>query len=664
MHDQHDDLLERELSRLSEYTGEPTQTPLWQQAIDAHRRKHQQRLWVWVRRPAPALAAAGLAILVASVAMRSPIAAYRNRELATSAFDADRHVKLETARDSATKSKEPVPSPELALRNENDVFKNSNENVFSNARVNDLQNNELGLRENVQLNDMAGTSAPPLPTAPEGIANLAAGKPDVTRARGAGAEAGSGAGAGGGGGAAGGRGANVGGTVLAGAVEPMGFKSEVGVDGHYRYVRATGISSVPEPSANLALAVPDLKAFYKQLPSLVDVKLGEQVIAQPQPGEESKIPAQEVNLTLRVKEDRLSAVMDELKKAGRVQAQSGQTLAKETRLQQIDVLVEAEKQAALKAEAAQRQYADKETRVTPVEQDEDRKRAAGAIEALNRRRAQIEQGGELATLNIVAVPDSPPPAPAPSTPLATASGAPTRAAPSLPSSPSTEPAPSAPPAGPVALGGSSPDKATPVTAEPSSPTGAMPTVAGTPTVDTSEPVEKAKKTEAEFTRKHTSKADAGQGTKDTAANKDQLGDTAARGKDFGVTPPPGAQPALPLPPADLAVSTDSTKALQPSSPAPRLAPAAPPPRPTAAVDPAPAARRADASTSAPAPGSGGKIQQAAREGWSSLGDTTANFVRSAIGSMLYWLPALIAISAAIVWWRRRAAAAAQEPPPE
>ena len=60
---------------------------------------------------------------------------------------------------------------------------------------------------------------------------------------------------------------------------------------------------------------------------------------------------------------------------------------------------------------------------------------------------------------------------------------------------------------------------------------------------------------------------------------------------------------------------------------------------------------------------GGKISQAARDGWSRLGDSTANFVRGAIGSMLYWLPALVVLLLSAWWWRRKAVNAAKEPPP-
>ncbi|MBY0398168.1 MAG: hypothetical protein K2X91_17115, partial [Thermoleophilia bacterium] len=68
MHEPRDDGLEQALESLSRYTGEPG--AVWQSAIELHRREREQRLWRWVRRPAPALAAACLAALVASVALR------------------------------------------------------------------------------------------------------------------------------------------------------------------------------------------------------------------------------------------------------------------------------------------------------------------------------------------------------------------------------------------------------------------------------------------------------------------------------------------------------------------------------------------------------------------------------------------------------------------
>jgi hypothetical protein len=60
----------------------------------------------------------------------------------------------------------------------------------------------------------------------------------------------------------------------------------------------------------------------------------------------------------------------------------------------------------------------------------------------------------------------------------------------------------------------------------------------------------------------------------------------------------------------------------------------------------------------------GKIKQAAREGLSSLGDSTAGLVRGAIATALYWVPGVIVGLGLAWWWRKRRLAAVSEPPPK
>jgi len=76
-----------------------------------------------------------------------------------------------------------------------------------------------------------------------------------------------------------------------------------------------------------------------------------------------------------------------------------------------------------------------------------------------------------------------------------------------------------------------------------------------------------------------------------------------------------------------------------------------------------AAGNREAAETAGAAKPAGKISVAAREGLSDLGDASAGFVRTAIGTVLYWGPAVVALGAGVWWWRRRIAAGAHEPPP-
>jgi len=82
------------------------------------------------------------------------------------------------------------------------------------------------------------------------------------------------------------------------------------------------------------------------------------------------------------------------------------------------------------------------------------------------------------------------------------------------------------------------------------------------------------------------------------------------------------------------------------------------------LESAPREGRSETGGVASTPGTPAKIQAAAKEGWSDLGDVSAGVVRRGIGTLLYWGPCVVLAGIGVWWWRRRAAAGAQEPPPD
>lgn len=667
MHDPHDDLLERELSRLSEYTGEQPTTPLWQQAIDNHRREQQQRLWVWVRRPAPALAAAGLAVLVASVALRpmGVTAPVNGRTVAATKNElAERFQETKLA--TAVKSDSGVSSEAISLSR--DVTLNAPALEDHSSRVRDAGNDRSTGSVSVPDNDVlaaAGTGG--------------GGGTGVATKSGVPVE----------GGPAGGRGsgaddprAALGGGVnrnntrkteesptVFGGVAPgspppptadaptpsltpaavPNLPLKAGWEAEYAD-KLSNLSAIPEPTANLALAVQDVGTFYKYVPTLLNQKLGEQVVTQQMAGTGKDEP-QVYNATLRVNEDRLPEVLEELKKSGKVQAQSGQQLAKETRLTQLDALMDAEKLVAIKTEEAAKEMSNKDADAEALAARS--KEAKGTIEALNRRRSQIEKGGELATINIVAVPEAQVRAQALPTPLA-----PPAAAPAAPKAPGATAARPSGGAAPKVGGGTAAAPTT--TADPTPASVAGSNVDKTPD-DSKRQLTTGTPPAGEFSRSVGSKTVEQAGSNDDPAKKEMYDLAGSQ----GAQPPPGAVPApsgskvapttAPAPAAPVVLPPSSALPPPPPPPAPSTPEAVTPGAPAQAGLPKGTIDRAEQD---------GKLKQAAREGLSSLGDSTASVVRNGIATMLYWVPALVLVVGGAWWWRRKAAAAAKEPPPQ
>ena len=618
MHDQHDDHLERELSRLSEYTGDQPATPLWQQAMTAHEREKHERVWVWVRRPAPALAAAGLAVLVASIALR-PIE--QPVTLAERLNAASNPAERSTGGDSTTtfasnldpragaSSRDNVPSADLAV--------NSPVADRINARV-PVSREEIGGNSN--LNE--------LPVAAPSSSGYGVAMKDQPEVRGGGGQLQPPANA-----DAIAAGSGNGGAPGRPPTQPAGLdtarldrnavpaNTEILPQPAVRFsdVLANAVD-IPEPTANLSLAVADVGTFYKFVPTLVNEKMGEQVIEPQQAGSTGKDAEQVLNLTIRVNEERLPVILGELKKSGRVQAEFTQQLAKETRLTQIDELISNETQIALKPQEAVKAGTKNEVDVDTLK----RKAAEGTIDALNRRRAQIEKGGELATINIVAVPETAPGAVADKLAIRAFGNNDLK---------DRSPAPE------TAARGMTDAKAENVVSPSKELTidNARSSSRGTPGAKLTGGVSA------------TLPADSKE-TGPTTATVRFDGAGGAKAQPIA----PGAAPGSPRPLETTALTTPP-----PPSPA-----SAAPPSPTGA----PALPVAPEQASSPKPEAsrmveGGKISQAARDGWSRLGDSTANFVRGAIGSMLYWLPALVVLLLSAWWWRRKAVNAAKEPPP-
>ncbi|MBY0397252.1 MAG: hypothetical protein K2X91_12420, partial [Thermoleophilia bacterium] len=313
----------------------------------------------------------------------------------------------------------------------------------------------------------------------------------------------------------------------------------------------------PPPTAEVALGVSDVYRFYNEVvPQLVNRKEGEDFALNRLLGPDQKDITQGVDVQLRVNENRLPRVLEQLKQTGQMDVRR-QATPKEVRLAGLDAsLKNARRQAATQA---------KENAATPQAGSEDaggEPRADGPtpgadIDALTRRREQIAREGEFATLNIIALPEQK-----------------------------------------VAQ-----DKAS-------------------------------------------ARADAENAAYGSGGGGAQVADPP--------TPAPSGQPQAVEP------SAQPARAGAPSTPQP---PGSFPVASAAVPTPAPAQPPAPLVAKSAPLSDGGKLRQAAREGLSSLGDSTAALVRDAIATSLYWVPALVLAAGLTLRWRRRRAAATSEPPP-
>ncbi len=545
MHQQHDDPLERELEKLSRYTGEPAS--IWRDAIERHRREQQQKLWVWVRRPAPALAAAALALMVAAIAVRpiDPTVAERRAALKDAlnswgaeptntladrpvapdvgGRDADRLLsrnaaagaRVPTARPANERFADPTTAREPIATN----FGLSGGAIESGpttsgaAPVSDKDTPAI-VDRSAGNRDRGGQ--PPQPSAATAARSGPAGNAPAPSISKLDAETPSAP------------------AAPAPAPEPAlaikGEKQPPPAPGADLAAKAMDDALSPlEVTAEVRLQVPDVASFYNNVvPSLVDVKNGESFASTGPESAKTKdttaADARVLNLTLRVGEERLPQVLEELRRQSTVISQTAQTPPQAERLRQIDTLVELNK-IALKQASVEAKSAPAPSKSAPPPSDASLKQVTENLAQLNDRRQRVERGNDFATVNIIALAD--------------------------------------------------------VSAEPRSlpPASAQPTTAAgaSLTQGDSSPL---RKLQAGVAKAESSAAG------------------AARSE---VQPTPGPEE--------------------------------------------------------------GKIKRAAKEGWSSLGDTTADFVRSAIGTMIYWVPALIACMAAWWWLRRRAAASMREPPP-
>lgn len=645
MHELRDDALERELSRLSEYTGEPAS--LWEDAIDAHRRERDRRLWVWVRRPAPALAAAGLSVLVASIALRpapTPALPARGLDLASGLADSDvnRSVLL-SATTSGRDSNWAQPSGGVNTQLPREITQNSPELDFFNARYNVPSmrggendgggggNSYSNMAGNPWYGDLATKSSVREERAVDSNAGARTGTEPSEAAKPAVVLADRSAG-----GAGSGRAADYDTGLLGAAIAP-----------------SPSPEPFPPPTATLTLGVPDVNHFYyKALPSLVNEKSGEELKFNRMLGKESKDAAQGVELTLHVNENRVPEVVEQLKKEGKVQVETEAIASKETRLAQIDARLESTKrQVAQYDEQTEESRKDADKSMATPEAAAARLKAQDEITNLNRRRNTIVNEGELATINIVAVPEQ-------QVALKKAAQASAGA-----------PAAGAPPSGENWAGkGADPSPPPPPPLPPPS----------TPAAPIPPPL-------ASMPAAPTTTANKADSEEKLAVAKGMRGGSVGGGRQV---PAPAATPAEPPPPQPLpAPSKLDALTPVPTKDSPAIPAGAAPPSSAAAplqvrgdVPAADAARKQlgrppsetvnrseapNAKTEIGEQAAGdGKIRQAAREGWSSLGDSIAGLVRGAIATALYWVPGAAVGLALGWWWRKHRREAVSEPPPE
>lgn len=411
MHEPHDDPLERELASLSKYTGEPTS--IWQEAIDKHRREQQQKLWVWVRRPAPALAAAALALLVASIAVRpiDPAADERRAAMKNALSDWN----AEPSNTLAARALAPAPTfgggdADRLLSRSAATGAAKPTDTAVDEKLTDLAN----AREHIATpSGLSGGSAGrgPVPSggapiadkALPAVADRSAGNRDrtgepmppsgVTAAR-----------------------SRPSGNAPASAAPP---EPAIAAKRENQPPPAPSAGAAIEPiddafspldvTAEVRLQVPDVTEFYnKVVPSLVDVKNGETfasfALSNAREKDVTAGKADALNLTLRVSEDRLPQVLDELRRQSTVLSESAQTPPQAERLRQIDSLVELN-EMALKQVAKEAKATPAPTKGAALADDAKLKKVAESLAELNQRRMRVEQGNDFATVNIVALND-------------------------------------------------------------------------------------------------------------------------------------------------------------------------------------------------------------------------------------------------------------------
>lgn len=429
MPDPLDDSLERELTRLTQYTGEPAQPPLWQAAIEQHRRQQQQRLWVWVRRPLPALAAAAMALLVTSIALQPPRAALSDRTTALAPRSDASLKKLET----------PAPSPDVATGNaapasEIALTLNTRNEIPREITQNSRQFDDKMVRQNDDpligaANGLAQTPAPDnryagvpsantketaQPTESHGAASYRGGITGSAAAMPAAASAEKG------------RPASGNPSVPPAPMADLdaGKTRDASRADTLAVNAPVDASGVPAPSANLVLQVTDPKAFFDYIPTLIDQKQGEQFFALTPDAAKSKADAADkantgtaYSYTLRVTEDRLPQVMAQLKASGTLKEETTEIPLKQVRLEKLDEqlarqqrLTLAYKDAPPSAPAAPGGGGGAGTggkegkeQIDPL-RETARKHAELSVIELSHRRERIEKGVDLATVNITAVP--------------------------------------------------------------------------------------------------------------------------------------------------------------------------------------------------------------------------------------------------------------------
>ncbi|HYD01426.1 MAG TPA: hypothetical protein VEB22_09390, partial [Phycisphaerales bacterium] len=424
MHDPHDDPLERELQALSSYTGSPPEPPLWQTALEMHRAEQQRRLWVWVRRPMPAVAAAALAVLVAAVAL-DPVANLRGRvvhtsDLSDTALDAARFrhadgaagpgatrtggpasgaagVRLDTVNDklepvSRTVNPSPPAAVDPAPAAQPDTLRSGRDQPRRVDRaaggggapspVDAAPKKEAGDSPNTPADLAAGRgpdaaprpAAPAAPPSPAPAPSGSAGTPNVDKV---------------------------------GNRRVNDFGERAGTNAEF-------FSNEPyEVAANIRLGVNDISTFYNVIPRLVDVKSGETysnsaIPNEPLPGN-APLNAEVLNVQLRVNEQRLPEVIEELRKTGNLQIESSQVPPKEDRLKQIESALKQQEVEVKAVMAESKSKSDSKTyKGERPEKAEDgaavlQQKAQQRLSMLNSQRARIEQGADFAYVNIQAV---------------------------------------------------------------------------------------------------------------------------------------------------------------------------------------------------------------------------------------------------------------------
>jgi hypothetical protein len=669
MHDQHDDPLERELAQLSSYTGEPT--TVWKDAIDTHRREQHRKLWVWVRRPAPAAAAAALAVLVASVALRPPTpprVERRSVSTASSAALSPRAVRDDGSMNMLSDFSGTIPlgndgTVGRGLNTINDLARNGNtfdngnnsggaDNFSGNTRVSDTQNEHFvrglgspatgsrGENKSDNNNDTRN-GAPPLADN-KNIDEIKPGEADKNAAYRGGVNTNTALGGSGGGGGPGNR---------PPANDPARVAGNDRADNH----PATG-TPLP-PAAVEPPAIPEFKSVGNE-PLAAKREEAEKKAAPSTPSTPAAAPAAGVPDVAGNVDAFATLQTAELSANLRVTVPD----VNKFYFQFVPTLVNAKggetfygTQLDGKAPVASGKDAEQGVNLTMLVYEQnlpsviDQLRKSGNIQeeklqlpSKEERLKQVE--AQLAEKEVE---------------LKSAYVDKAKAAAPLEGKDARD-----------AKGGKS---ATPPAAA----------------ID-----EARKKAEDAITNLNRQRARIEKGVDYARLNIQAVPEQQqALGKNH-VPPPPlapapaGARPALAAAPASAAPSApakvngapdapnqagrtiagdkadgwadNDTAPTGPTEPAPARKEV---PGPKAETDGSPAPSAAAPAPSKPAPHETGKITRAAKEGWSSLGDSTADVIRAAIGTMIYWLPIVAAAVALLVWRRRNNAAAMREPPP-